>query len=263
MFTFIVPVKSAQVSSDWEAFSRLFERTLRSICNQKNGNFRVVVACQEIPNIQFEDERVEFLVVDFPPPTLVKDDWEQNRQLKEGDKANKILVAYKKAIEYNPKYIMVVDADDLISNKIVDFALKSEGDVPGWYIKKGYYHKEGTKYLFLNRKAFNKFCGSCIIIRQDLFPELVLQEPFLYYDHFTMKLPGSGINLIPLPFPGALYSMDNGENHFMSMDRAKYIVTKQMVRWNIVKGLWSKATKYSLRFITTNFKKSFGYYPLA
>lgn len=263
MFAFIVPVKSAQLASDWEAFSRLFERTLKSICNQQNGDFKVIVACQEIPQIQFADERVEFVSVDFPPPSLVEDDWEKNRQLKEGDKANKILAGYKKALEYKPTYLMVVDADDLISNKIAGFALKNKQNAPGWYVKKGYYYREGARYLFINKKAFNKFCGTCIIIRSDLFPQLVQQEPFLYYNHYTMELAG-GERLAPLPFAGALYSMGNGENHFMSVDHAKSIVKKpKLLSLNFIKSLYSKAMKYSVRPMTSGFKKSFGYYPVA
>ena len=260
MFTFIVPVKSAKLASDWPAFSRLFERTLKSICNQKSQNFRVIVACHELPEVQYQNEKVEYLQVSFPPPTLVEDDWDKNRELKEGDKANKILAAHEKAMTYNPDFIMVVDADDLISNRIVSFTESQKKDTPGWYIKKGYYYREGAPYLFLNKKTFNNLCGSCIIIRPDLFPLLIIKEPWLYYYH-ELKEVGDGTELVPLPFAGALYSMANGENHFMSVQHAKKLINKpKIANGKFLLSLWHKFLKYRIRPLTGSFKKSFSFY---
>lgn len=262
MLTFIVPVKSKLLTSDWLACSKLFERTLKSICNQINDNFKVIVVCHELPQVIFTSDKIEYVQVPFDPPTLVADDWNKNRELKEGDKANKILIGFERAKKYKPDYIMVVDADDCISNAIVSFVAQQENNMPGWYIDKGYYYKEGANYLFLNKKTFNNLCGSCIIIRTDLFLQLITQDPCLYYFHELKELP-NGIALEPLPFAGALYSMGNGENHYMSAQQAvKLIKNKESkaVRWEFLRSLYRKLLKYRVRPITKKFKQNFNFY---
>ncbi|QDO94020.1 hypothetical protein FNB79_08500 [Formosa sediminum] len=155
---------------------------------------------------------------------------------------------------------MVVDADDLISNKIASFVNKQKTNAPGWYINKGYYYKEGTNYLFLNKKTFNNLCGSCLIVRTDLFLKLIVNDPWLYYYHELMELPGN-IKSQAIPFSGALYSMANGENHFMSSEHAIKLMTKQKISYkqNII-NLYNKFLKYIVRPLTPNFKKNFGFY---
>ncbi len=260
MLVFIVPVKSSQLASDWALFSNLFERTLKSICNQKNQDFRVVVACHELPEITYENDKVEFLSVDFDRPKLVEDDWHKNRQLKEADKANKILFGYKKAQSYNPDYVMVVDADDCISNRITEFVSKQDKTAPGWYISRGYYYKEGTNYLLLNRKTFNNLCGSCIIIRTDLFEQLLTRDPWLYYYHELKEL-ADGNSLKPLPFAGALYSMINGENHFMTAEHSVKLVNEpKVLKANFISTLFKRLMKYRIWLITKSFKKEFNFY---
>lgn len=259
MFTFIVPIKSAQLASDWTEFSKLVGRTLKSICNQDTDNFNVIVACHELPEIDYKNDKIEYIQVPFDPPKLVEDDWDKNRALKEGDKANKLLIAYEKAKTYNPEYIMVVDADDLISNNIVTFVEEQKRDIPGWYFPTGYFYKEGTNYLFINKKNFNTLCGTCIIIKTELFPQLIVEEPWLYYYHESMTLQ-DGTILEAFPFPGALYSMANGENHYMSAQHATKIALQPRANGTFLKSIYSKLLKYRVRPITGKFKRKFSFY---
>lgn len=71
MLVFIIPIKSARVSSSWELVSKLFERTIKSVCNQTIPDFRVIIVCHEKPNIKFEHSNVTYIEVDFPIPTLL------------------------------------------------------------------------------------------------------------------------------------------------------------------------------------------------
>lgn len=262
MLTFIVPVKSEKLAADWPAFCKLFERSLKSICNQINREFKVVVVCHEIPTITFESDKVTYIQVDFPPPVLVENDWDKNRALKEGDKAKKIQKGMAFAEQEKPDYVMVVDSDDCVSNRIVSFVADQDQNSPGWYVKKGYYYKEGAKYVFLNKHTFNNLCGSCIIIRPDLFHHLFRIEPWLYYFHERIELPDkSKTQLTPLPFAAALYSMANGENHFMSVQHAKKLVTQpKLIGGQYFKTLFKKLAKYRIRFMTKSFRKSFNFY---
>ena len=66
---FGIPLKSKKVSASWSRVTELLENTLRSIFNQVDPDFRVFVACHEIPDVSYrEDSRLEFLPVDFPRP---------------------------------------------------------------------------------------------------------------------------------------------------------------------------------------------------
>ena len=73
---------------------------------------------------------------------------------------------------------------------------------------KGYLYTEGKKYSFLNLKNFNEVCGSCIIIKPDLIELLI--DDLLYFNHERTIVNNE--KLKPLPFPGAVYSMLNGNN---------------------------------------------------
>lgn len=70
MLVFVIPIKSPKVATSWSGVCQLFERTLRSVCNQTSSDFRVVVVCNEIPQIEFNHSSVEYLKVDFPVPKL-------------------------------------------------------------------------------------------------------------------------------------------------------------------------------------------------
>jgi len=257
MFTFIIPLKSAKLASNWDAFSKLFERTIQSVCNQNNDNYKVIVACHELPNISYKNDKVEYIQVSFDPPKLSNTDWEADRKIKEADKTGKILVAYEKAKTYNPSHIMVVDADDCITNSIVSFVEKQDKDKPGWFVARGYFYREGTNYLILNKKTFNNICGTSVIIRTDLLPQLIVKNQ---YYHEMRKLP-TGIDLVPLPFTAALYSIANGENHVMSKSHAVKLAKKpRYSKANVFKNLYQKFYKYSFRLLTRSFKKKFNFY---
>ena len=69
MLLFGIPLKSKKVSADWPRVEGLFNSTLRSIFNQTDPDFRVIVACHEVPRTPYADDpRLEIVPVDFPPP---------------------------------------------------------------------------------------------------------------------------------------------------------------------------------------------------
>ena len=91
MLVFIIPLKSKRGSRSWSTVSDLFERTLKSVCNQTSPNFKVVVVCHEKPLVSFEHENIEYITVDFEPPELTGDPIE-DLAAKENDQAKKLWV---------------------------------------------------------------------------------------------------------------------------------------------------------------------------
>jgi len=262
MFAFIIPVKSKRISGSWDRFSRLFERTIKSVSNQTSQNFKIIVVCHEKPNTTYDHPNLEYVHVAFDPPKLDPNTPERHDGQKEEDKSNKILVGVEHSKQYDPDYLMVVDADDCISNKIVAFVESNKDrNVDGWYFNKGYIYREGDRFISLNRENFNTLCGTCIIIRPGLINQVLQQVPHLLYVHKTVTFKNGAI-LEKYPYPGAIYSLANGENHFMSAQKAKSLATGKSWDISVLKGMYRKLKKYRLKQLSGTIKKEFGIYNL-
>jgi hypothetical protein len=261
MIAFIVPVKSKQVSLDWSKFCQLFERTLKSICNQTDKNFKVVVVCHEIPEIQFTHKNIHFIKADFEPHTLNKSNPEGFLLKRRLDKGNKLKlgVAFAQQ-EFKPDYVMTVDSDDFISNRIAAYVNNNSEDVPGWYIKNGYLHFNWKKFLVLTRK-FNDLCGSSIIVKPELLVYFFDKRKIdIYFDH-RLKVLGSDYMLSKLPFNGGIYHIANGENLYMSFHNVKTFNNHgNWLSLQSLRRIYSKIRNYSFRLITPKLRKEFSFY---
>lgn len=259
MLTFIIPVKSSKVSSSWDHFSKLFERSVKSVCNQTDQNFKVIVVCHEKPASDYEHPNLEFVYVDFPPPDLANNTDEVNNGLKEEDKSKKILFGIEHSKKFDSDYLMVVDADDCISNGIAKFVNNNlESKTPGWYFKRGYIFREGEKKIFLNKENFNTLCGTCIIIRPDMIQDIFQNKPHIEYLHKTVAL-SAGNTLVPYPGVGAVYSMANGENHFMNTSKIKKLNNKhRYFSIAFISSVLRKLRKYRPKLLSNSIISEFG-----
>lgn len=267
MLLFVVPVKSPRLSRDWALACRLFERCVRSICAQTVEDFRVVVVCNERPATGFEHPRLEYLVVDFPVPEMRRPgevtttgyDYGLSAEIarKNADKARKLRAGFEHGARYAPTHCMGVDADDCVSRRLAAF-VKRHPEKAGWFFKKGYIHPEGGRLLYVNVKNFNQTCGSSVIFRADL-QQVVLENPD-FYAHCIDRAP-----LAPLPFAGAIYSIANGDNIYMTA------ATTSQIQGSLWRKLFSpdlpsllrKLVKYRPALVTSAVRREFGLYPVA
>lgn len=262
MLTFIVPVKSKKVTKSWEYFSKLFRRTLSSICNQTSQEFRVVVVCHEKPDTNFSHPKVEFIYVDFDAPNLAEAPPEKHNGMREEDKSKKILKGLEYIKKYHQDYVMVADADDYISNKIVAYVEENKAKgYAGWYFDKGYLYREGDKFISLNKRNFNSLCGTCIIVKPHLLTHIFKKMPHLLYVHHTIKLTDEAI-LRPFPSAGAIYNMANGENHFMSITMIKTLNSGALFSLVTLKSVIRKLKKYRIYPLHRTIKNEFGMYEI-
>ncbi|MFW6389744.1 MAG: hypothetical protein ACOCZT_01390 [Halanaerobiales bacterium] len=168
MIIFGIPLMSKQVAKDWDLVSMLFNRTLYSCYNQTDNEFKIVVACHEIPKLNKEyDSRVEFIQVDAPIPKTQHD-----KMIDKGYKTHTIAMRVR---ELGGGHAMLVDADDLVSCHLAEF-VKSNPNENGFYVKIGYVYFLGNNYM----KKLRKFSsGTCCIINykiEDLpnkYPEIM------------------------------------------------------------------------------------------
>lgn len=209
MLVFIIPLKSPQIAKSWDLVCKLFERCIKSVCNQASPNFRVIVVCHEIPKIKFSHSHIHYIEVDFPIPG-------QDIKSRDADKAQKILAGFSYAKKFNPSHVMVVDADDCVSKRLADF-VNQHPQSNGWFLTKGYIYQENSNLIFRRRKAFNTLSGTSLIIHYGLYEFVVNQSD---YNHVNPALP-SGMELESLPFIGSIYIIGNGENIFHNLEKIK------------------------------------------
>jgi hypothetical protein len=176
MIGFIVPIKPKAVSKNWDQDNRLLERTVRSICAQTSQHFKLVIVYNDFPDIMFEHPAIEFLHYSFPPVKAEQFEdldyvltyYSREYAEKMMDKGKKIHYGCKKAIELGCSYMMGVDSDDLVSNRLAAFVQQKGGpDKAGWRIKKGFIYEEGSN-LLVKKMDIQNINGGTHIIRKDL-----------------------------------------------------------------------------------------------
>ena len=164
MLCFVMALKSKQVSRDWVKVCKLFEASLQSAYGQTQGDFRIVVVCHETPTVTARyDKRLEFINVDIPPPTRI------STSLCMEDKWLKLTYGMIRAGELKPDFVMIMDADDLVSRHLADFTARHR-DRNGWMVCIGYRYRLGSRLI----RYDNQFrCGTDSIVSSRLikFPD--------------------------------------------------------------------------------------------
>ena len=218
MLCFIIALKSKSVSNDWQKVSRLFEASLHSAYNQIDPDLHILVVCHETPDLEKNyDERVELINVDFSPPALAGLEGLDRSKACMRDKWKKLSIGMIKAGELNPDFVMIMDADDLVSCKLSQYA-NAHLNSTGWIFKRGYRYQFNSQWIHIDDN-FN--CGTNAIVSGNLirFPESLADEEInqcvvLSNGHTVIekKLTELGTPLKPLPFMGATYVYGHGDN---------------------------------------------------
>lgn len=222
MFCFVTPLRSPQWSDNWSRICRLFERTATSVFRQTVPDFRHVVVCHEPPVLErVFDQRLEFITADFPLPKkpprslrLTHEAWPAMG----ADKSNKVVAGVQRALELNADFVMLLDADDLVSCRLVAHVL-SHPEADGWFVKRGWRYQYGRRWIE-TLDGFNQVSGSCNVLarRWMIFPgppngERGADAALILHDHgqTVEALAARGALLRPIPFRAVVYT-ENGEN---------------------------------------------------
>ena len=215
MIYFGIPLRSKAASKNWDNVTRFFNRTLWSVYNQTDPNFKIIVACHDKPALFHQyDERVEFIIVNNPIPT--------NKTEMMWDKGWKVHTIAMRVRELGGGFTMLVDADDLQSNRIAEY-VNSHPEANGFVAHNGYYWHVGNDYIKKGHKFPN---GSSTIVKYS-----VDDLPASYYDHQCTNNNGNphiirkkhgdipkicgelGRPLRALPFCASVYVRETGDNH--------------------------------------------------
>ena len=227
MIAFVTSLRHPQNSADYGKVESLLAETLRSVCAQDDDDYIVIIVGNRRPAFELPP-KVRFVEVDFPapaPPSGPQTDltsfvW---------DKGTKIGLGLIAAREHNPDYVMIFDADDYVSRRLVSFA-RANATRPGWVVSQGwiYSHSAG---VYREIRDFHRTCGTCHVVTFDAYAvptDLTLdatqQQISAAYGERLSRILGAhrnartwfaenGWELAPLPFHGAVYNVDTGENH--------------------------------------------------
>lgn len=237
-FFFGIPLRSQQSSRSWRRVCTLLDATLNSTLRQVHQDIQVIVACHETPATRFQDSRVTFLQATHSKP---RDGLEQML-----DKSSKKIMLAEEICRRGGGYLMLLDSDDLVSSRLAEFVVQQHN-------KKGYFVEQGYIYdAQLRRLAhvwdFDRICGSSVILYLSSAdcrdPQFAWREYVgdTWHNEFRATSANLGRALEPLPFPGAIYVANNGENHsteprdVRSSLRAKVICARDVALERIRRG---------------------------
>lgn len=247
MFCFVTSVRHPLNSSDYGRVLQLLRDTLSSVCAQEHADFRVVVVCNEVPSKPYEDPRVVFVPVDFPPPSTLNGPRTGLPAIRR-DRGAKYAVGVSVARQLGADYVMFFDADDFVHRGLVAWCRSQDG-APGYFVQRGLIWKPGSG-LYGHLDDFHKWCGTCNILSTRLLAvsrqvsptssleqiEASLDPEFLHtilgahpfvVDHFAAR----GEVFLPVPFRAAVYLRDSGENHSpIGIFPRPHVLTPNLVR---------------------------------
>lgn len=267
MLGFIVPIKPRQYSKNWQLDNQVLERTAKAVCNQDSNDFKLIIVYTDKPEINYGHEHLHY--VHFPYEEVsVKEitDWEERKQWyspvfaeRMMDKSRKIMLGCEMAKTLGCTYLMGVDSDDLISNRLVSFVNCYAGkNVAGWRITKGYVYEENA-YVAIKNKNIWQMNGSTHIIRADLvrIPDFTINFNLFDYSLFQSHvytyqrlIDFEKEKLEEVPFYGVIYLIHNN-----NYSEVKDIISANSLKLFIKKMLFGK-------WITPKLREEFGLYSL-
>ncbi|GAA2534600.1 glycosyltransferase family A protein [Mycolicibacterium diernhoferi] len=227
MLAFITTLRHPHNSADYGRVEALLQDTLASIARQTCDDYVVIVVGNRAPSFPLPS-RTHFVEVDFVRPSLQRTAQTGNAPLV-WDKGTKVGVGLVAAGEFNPEYVMQVDADDFVHRDLAAFAHDNPGR-PGWVLKRGVMYSRARNAYTVQRRLF-RICGTSFIVPLEAYEvpahltvsatqqEIAdafgdgLEEVLGNHRYSLEWWERRGRVLEPLPFSGAVYHVDTGENH--------------------------------------------------
>jgi hypothetical protein len=235
-FFFCIPLMPKANAGDWGQVCRVFQQTIRSLENQRNQNFKVLLAAQDLPDFFPE---IDLDIVHIHTPWTVEDDKSHKLRDKRWKKTS--LLRYVR--QAGGGYVMMLDADDLVSDRLVEYVLQDRNE-NGYIIENGYAYDWKADLIApipgVWGKTFDSVCGSCSVIYfkpEDLPPPtardpsedgLYLAAKLKQHAQWKHVMEDARRPLEVIPFPGAVYVLnhDNNLHYSIAPDRRAAVPRK-------------------------------------
>lgn len=227
MLAFVTSMRHPANADNYAHNEALLAESLASISQQTSQDYVVIVVGNQAPAFPLPS-RVHFVTVDFAPPARVNGP-HADRSGFVLDKGSKIGVGLIAAREYRPDWVMIFDADDFVHRDLTAF-VHERSDSDGWVIQDGWIYSR-ARNGYRKQENFNRTCGTSYILPYTVYsvPDTLdvnaSQEAIAAgYGEVLPNIMGAhrnavqwhserGRKLRPLPFRGAVYHVDTGENH--------------------------------------------------
>jgi hypothetical protein len=200
----------------WEKRCSSLGHTLRSILNQTDSRFRIIIVGHEYPEIaEMNDRRIKFISCSFDKP--------KDRAGSFLDKRRKRIISGRYIARKGGGYVVWMDADDLVSKNLVRY-MRRKTDPNGYIFQNGYLLDFPSMIIApipgAWKKTFDQCCGSCAAIyfsREDI-GESYSEAIASYYGRFVQHAKwqqvadNEGRPLHPVPFPAVIYVLNTAHN---------------------------------------------------
>lgn len=256
--TFVIPIRHPENLRDPEAQIAILERTFASIAAQSDPAWRAVIVANHGTPLPQLPRGFEIAWVDFEPNLqheLRDHDFHPALNQFLIDKGRRVWAGIRKYPASD--YFMVLDDDDFVCRDLTAF-VAARGGGNGWYIDRGFGIDPGGM-LAMSLDRFHKICGSSHIVRGDLYDLPAADDPGLEdyvmtwlgaHGGITERFESIGKPLAPLPFPGAVYMVNNPNSHSNSNSMLRqYVINKDTLRrpWSLP-GKLSRLKRVNRRF---------------
>jgi hypothetical protein len=239
---FIIPFKPKHETIGWQSDNVLLQRTVECLLNQTAPGFKIYIIYTDRPEIDITDDRVSMHETVFPflefaaipgNMEILKQHKVEKMIERRFDKGKKITYGSKLAKDDGCDYIMSVDADDLVSNRLLRYISENNAHntVPGWYINKGYVFRNGRNRLLKNFNM-HTYNGSTHILRADLvhipsFDSTEWHDYSLFTAHGWIKNRVKKLyeaEILPVPFFAVIYvAHENNISHIHALVSARTV----------------------------------------
>lgn len=203
MFNFIIPFQSKKVTENWRKQSKLCEKTIESISSQKDNDYKIHLVCHEEPANLRVKENVKIISVSYKAPGCKQEMMiDKKRKVKIG------IVSTEKSI--GDKF-MVMDADDRVSNRLVEVSESIGGGVQ--IIRKGYVWPHKSAFVFkwkILSKPIFEYDGKNLPSSVTDDEEYLILKP---HNEVGEKAEKGIIEAKEIPMHSYLYVVDTEDNH--------------------------------------------------
>lgn len=208
-FFFSIPLQGKKSDEQWNMVSSLLQRTLKSIFNQTDDKFTVMIAGHDRPSIaEIDDHRVKWLQAQY------NKDNEGHKGPQ--DKHRKRRLTLKEVSKRGGGFVAMLDADDLIRKDLVETA-KYINDPNGYLLVDGYVLDHRKNLMADVNKVFGlpywKVCGSCAVFNftpEDIFSNYA--SSFKSHGLWAEQAASANRPLKELPDKMGVYVLNNSVN---------------------------------------------------
>jgi len=221
MVHFILPLRSPEVSEDWNTIEELCTRCIKSIKRQKCKQFSIQLVCNRVPEEIYEGKNLNILRADYKIPSSKK---EMRR-----DKGVKSIDGIVKCKKEKGDYISILDPDDRVGKNLVKNILHTK-DYDLKILNKGYVWPYKRKFIFKWNGlsiSFHRYNGKNMPIGRDDCDDYIIMKNHSNKEDIAKE---RGLSVSKIDYRGYCYITDTKDNHsgtsFTSLLHKKRFIKK-------------------------------------